>query len=73
MVAWDNEQYKVDEEELEENGEIFNSVLTTLTWLHLDTTQQNFSVECRSLEMQLFISIFFLESQLSCWRYQVPH
>ena len=54
MVAGDDEQYKVDEEELEENGDIFNSVLTTLTWLNLDTTQQNFSVECRSLNMQPF-------------------
>ena len=54
MVAGDEEQYRVYEEELEENGELFSSVRTTLTWLHLDTTQQNFSVECRSLDMPLF-------------------
>ena len=46
----EDEEYRVEEEEVEEDREKnqFSSVLSTLTFLQLDKTFENITVSCRS-------------------------
>ena len=49
IVTEEDEQFKVEEQDIEEDIEKnqFMSVISTLTWLQLDRTEENFTVECR--------------------------
>ena len=49
IVTEEDEQFKVEEQDIEEDIEKnqFTSVISTLTWLQLDRTEENFTVECR--------------------------
>ena len=47
VITGEEEDLSVVTEELEEDGEQFTSVFTTLNWIHLDTTRPKFDVTCR--------------------------
>ena len=49
IVTEEDEQFKVEEQDIEEDIEKnqFTSVISTLTWLEMDRTEENFTVECR--------------------------
>ena len=49
FVTEEDEQFKVEEKDLEEDIEKnqFMSVISTLTWLQIERTEENFTVECR--------------------------
>ena len=49
IITEEDEQFTVEEQDLEEDIEKnqFMSVISTLTWLQLDRTEENFTVECR--------------------------
>ena len=49
IVTEEDEQFTVEEQDVEEDIEKnqFTSVISTLTWLEMDRTEENFTVECR--------------------------
>ena len=49
IVTEEDEQFTVEEQDVEEDVEKnqFTSVISTLTWLEMDRTEENFTVECR--------------------------
>ena len=47
VVTGEEEHLSVVTEELEEDGEQFTSVFTTLHWSHLDTSRPKVDVTCR--------------------------
>ena len=53
LVLPDNVEYMIEEEEVEEDKDNnhFSSVTSTLVWLQLDKTINNFSATCRSMNL----------------------
>ena len=49
MVTGEEEDYRLEEEQVEEDvqEDSFSSVISTLTWLALQRTEDNITVECR--------------------------
>ena len=49
IVTEEDEQFTVEEQDVEEDIEKnqFTSVISKLTWLEMDRTEENFTVECR--------------------------
>ena len=62
LVLQDNVEYMIEEEEVEEDKDKnhFSYVTSTLIWLQLDSTFNNFSATCRSNETIYFSQNVFI-------------